>query len=362
MNDTLPTVLTRFGHDLEHAITRELSGPQPTPPPPRRRRRILGGALAGCAVAGAAAAAVVLVATGSNSTNSRWDRHVLRAADIALPKPAPGTILHLSVTQTMSPGARGNNALRVPKLDAEGWFEQGAPDRSLTREQVPGEQPTWQTDAGLYDPATRRVYLSTRFPSSHPRLTLTRRHTGGGYELRIATAYGPVHETVTAAQARGLRTHTDAISWEAGLNASHKFFLYAGIVPRAQESAAGSAGPPSSTAPTFPAQLHRLLQAGNARVIGRTTVAGRAAIKIAVSHVSGYQRITYDVDPGTYQPIELDYYGISSKDLTRIVFHTYHQLPVKGNARVLRIPAPKGTRVDHNPAGIFEHTPPQLFW
>ena len=52
----------------------------------------------------------------------------------------------------------------------------------------------------------------------------------------------------------------------------------------------------------------------------------------------------------------------SSIDLTRIVFHTYQQLSIKGNARLLRLPTSPGTRVDHNPVGIFEHTHPILFW
>jgi hypothetical protein len=48
--------------------------------------------------------------------------------------------------------------------------------------------------------------------------------------------------------------------------------------------------------------------------------------------VPGYQKMTYYVDPTTYRPIELDKYGSSSKDLTRLVFHVYQQLPTKRNA------------------------------
>lgn len=362
MNDTPPTVLTQFGADLERAIAREISTPQPTPPPRRRRkgrwRRLIGAAVS-CAVAGAAAA-VVIVAAGSGTSSSGWDQRVLRAADIALPKPAPGTILHLSVTQTMTPSARGTSALLVPTLNGEGWFEQGPPYRSLTREQVPGHQPTWQTSSRLYDPATHRVYLSVRFPSPHPHLTLTPRGADGSFTLRIATSYGPVRETVTAAQARGVRTGVDEIQWIAGLNASHKFFLSANIVPKA--SNVNSVGPYASTSLKFPAQLHRLLQSGNARVVGRATVDGRAAIRIAISGVSGYHRMTYYVDPASYRPIELDDYGSSSTDLTRIVFHTYQQLPIKDNAHLLRLPTSPGTSIDRNSAGIFQHTPPLLFW
>jgi hypothetical protein len=357
VNDTLPTALTQFGDDLQRAIARELSTPRPTPPP--RRHRPLRVGIAACCVA-ASAAAVVAVRGGS--ADSAWDQHVLRAAEIALPKPAPNTIVHVSVTQTMTPSVRGNSALLVPILDAEGWFQQGAPYRSVTREQVPGQTPTWQTSSRLYDPATKRVYVYPQFPSRHPRFTLTKTGRDDLVTLRIATSYGPVRETLTAAQARGLRTGADLIQWIAGLNASHKFFLSAGVVPRAQASNVGSAGPPSSTSLTFPARLQRLLQSGNARVVGRTTADGRAAIKIAISGVSGYHRMTYYVDPATYRPIELDEYGSSSSALTRIVFHAYQQLPIKGNVRLLRLPTPPGTTVDHNPTGIFEHTPPLLLW
>lgn len=364
MNDTLPTVLTRFGNDLENAIARELLTPQPTPPPRRRRprrRRILGGAAASCAVAGAAAAAVAIVATSGGSIGSAWDQHVLRAAEIALPKPAPGTVLHVSVTQTMTRSARGNSALLVPTLDAEGWFEQGPPWRSVTREQVPGHQPTWQTSSRLYDPATKRVYVNPPFPSSHPRFTLTRRGRDGVITLRIATSYGPVRETVTTAHARGLRTGADAIQWVASLNASHKYFLGATVVSKAQAPHVSFAVP-NLTSLTFPTQLHRLLQSGHARVAGRVTVDGRAAIKITIPGTPDNQRGTYYVDPTTYRPIELDTNGSSSQEITRIVFHTYQQLPIKGNTRLLHLPTPPGTSVDHNPTGIFEHIPPLLLW
>ncbi len=362
MNDTLPSALTQFGNDLERAIARELAAPEPTPPPRRgrTRRHWMLAAAASCAVA--AAVAAVIVATDSDSTNSAWDQHVLRAAEIALPKPAPGTIVHVSVTQTMTPSARGHSALLVPTLDAEGWFEQGPPYRSLTREQVPGHQPTWQTNSGLYDPATNRIYVGVRFPSSHPRFTQTRTDRDGIVTLRIATAYGPVRQTVTRAQARGLRTGADAIQWVAGLNASHQFFLQASVISTTNAPSVSSAGPPSGTSLTFPAQLHRLLQSGNARVVGRVTVDGRAAIRIAISGVSGYDRMTYYVDPATYAPIELDDYGSSSTNLTRLVFHTDQQLPTKGNGRLLRPPTSPGTRVDHDPAGILEHTPPLVLW
>ena len=206
------------------------------------------------------------------------------------------------------------------------------------------------------------MYVDPTFPSSHPHFTLTKTRRQGVLTLRVKTAYGRVSRPITSKQARDLRRGVDELAWFAGLSRSHRFFLSASVVPKAQGASIGSDGPPSSTALTFPAQLHQLLQSGNARVVGRATAAGHAAIKIAISGVSGYQRMTYYVDPTTYRPIELDYYGSSAKDLTRIVFHSYQQLPLKGNARLLRLPTTQSTTVDHDPAGIYTHLAPLLFW
>jgi hypothetical protein len=261
----------------------------------------------------------------------------------------------------MTPGARGNSARLVPTVNAEGWFQQGPPYRSVTREQVPGQTPTWQTSSRVYDPATQRVYVQPPLPGSHPRFTLTKDGRNGVITLRITTSYGPVRQPVTAAQARALRTGTDGILWVAGLNASHRFFLDAAVVPPAQSSQT-MLEQPNSLSLIFPAQLHRLLQSGHARVAGRVTVDGRTAIKIAISGVPGYRKMTYYVDPTTYRPIELDNYGSSPKDLTRLVFHNYQQLPIKGNARLLGLNSSAGTSVDHNPASFYQHIPPLLLW
>ena len=361
MNDTVPTALTQFGAELEGAIARELSTGEPTPPPRERRsrfrRRMVVGVAVGFALAGAAAAVAVVV-SGGGSGDSAFDQHVLRAAAIALPTPSPSTILHVSVTQTMTPGARGDSAHLVPTLDAEGWFQQGPPYRSVTREQVPGQPPILQTSSRVYDPATDQAYAVPILPD-RPQFTLTNSPDGMD-TLQVATAYGPVRQTVSRPQARALRAGTDAILLIGSWN-GHKFSVSASVTPKTQATG-NSVSAPTSTSLTFPARLHRLLQSGNARVAGRVTVDGRAAIKITISGVSGYQRLTYYVDPTTYQPIELDSYGFSDADITRLVFHVYQQLPTKGNARLLRLHTAAGTTVDHNPAGFYLHLPPLLFW
>jgi hypothetical protein len=364
------SALDRFERSLVDASDRlsertvhELLAPGTSPPPRRRwssRRRMLIGAAASFAVAGAAAG-VVLVVSGGGSTDSTWDQHVLRAAEIALPTPAPNTIVHISATQTMTPSARGDSNLLVPTLDAEGWFQQGAPYRSLTREQVPGQTPTWQTGSRIYDPATRRVYVHPPFPSSHPRFTQTKTSQGDTVTLQIATAYGPVRATATAAQIRALHTGADLIEWSESWN-GHRLGLGATVIPSAPSSMTSLDQQPSSQSLSFPAQLHRLLQSGHARVAGRVTVDGRRAITIAISGVPGYQRSTYYVDPTTYKPIELDNYGVHPNDLTRLVFHTDQQLPLKDNTQLLRLHTPAGTTVDHNPGGYYGHIPPLVIW
>ena len=368
----MSSALDRFERSLveasdrlsEWTVQEGLAPGTSSPPPPRRhrspRRRMLIGAAASCALAGAAAGVVLLV-RGGGSANSTWDQHVLRAAEIALPKPAPNTIVHISVTQTMTRGARGSSNLLVPTLDAEGWFQQGAPYRSLTREQVPGQSPTWQTGSRVYDPATKRVYVHPPFPSSHPRFTQTKTGRGGTLTLRIVTAYGPVRATATAAQIRALRTRADLIEWIQSWN-GHELVLGATVIRSVPASNVSSDQQPSGTSLSFPAQLHRLLQSGHARVAGRVTVDGRSAIKIAIAGVSGYQRSTYYVDPKTYKPIELDNYGVHTNDLTRLIFHSDQQLPLKGNTRLLRLDTAAGTTVDHSPGGYYRHIPPLVLW
>ena len=45
-----------------------------------------------------------------------------------------------------------------------------------------------------------------------------------------------------------------------------------------------------------------------------------------------------------------------------LVFHTYEQLPVKGNARLLRLHTSAGTTIDRSATGYFRHMPATLLW
>jgi hypothetical protein len=361
VNDTLPNSLTGFGDELRRAITRELEAPEWTPPlhqRPQRRLRILVGAVAGCAVA----AAAVVVATGAGSGSSFSDAQVLRAAAIALPKPAPNTIVHVSVTQTMTPAARRDTvSTAAPTVNAEGWFQQGGQYRSVTRETLPEGTPIWESDTEIYEPASKRSYVMPSLPGGHPRYTLAKTD-GGSYSLRIVSPDGPVEQTVSAAEAQALRTGVDQISWSETWN-GRTAALQPLVMPTARSLKASTASQPNDTSLSFAAQLHQLLQSGRARVAGRVTVDDRSAIKIEIPGAHGKLWMTYYVDPTTYRPIEYDTYGFGNpQDVTRLVFHAYQLLPVKGNARLLRLPTAAGTTVDRNATAYFQHMPAPLFW
>jgi hypothetical protein len=167
---------------------------------------------------------------------------------------------------------------------------------------------------------------------------------------------------VTATEAHALRTGADQIFWSETWN-GHKPALHPTIFPTARTLHMTQAQQPGGVSLSFPAQLHRSLQSGRAQVAGRVTADGRAAIKIEILGEDHKPWLTYYVDPRTYQPIELDSYGAgSTEDVTRLVFHTYQRLPIKGNERLLRLPAPTGTMVDHNATEYFQHLPAPLFW
>ena len=363
MNGSLPESLIEFKDELQRGITRELTTPAATLPAPRRTRRrgrIAVGAIAGGAVA--AALAAVLVAAGGGAGGRVSAAQILRAAAIALPKPAPRTIVHISVTQALTPGARRNTGnTAAASANAEGWFQQGGEYRSVTRVTLPGGTPIWESDGRVYDAATRRLYVLPPLPSGHPRYTLTR-ITAGSYSLRVLGPDGPIHQTVSAATARGLRSGADQVDWAEAWN-GHTARLLPLISPTARSMRSSVSDQPNDTSLTFAAQLHQLLESGRARVAGHVTIDSRAAIKIQIPGADGRLWMTYYVDPQSYRPIEYDIYGFGNpRDQTRLIFHAYQVLPQKGNVRLLRLRTRKGTTVDRNPTSYFLHSPAPVFW
>jgi hypothetical protein len=360
VNDTLPLSLTEFGDQLERAIDLELETrsqePAPRRRPPRRRRAVLS-AIAGCVIAAVTAAVILLTSAGSD--RAAWSQHILRAAAFALPAPNPHTIIHVSVTQTMTPSAQRGSGNPAAQLTAEGWFQQGGARRSVTEQTEPGRGTIWQAGGRLYDTATHRVYLPPALPNGHPHYTLSKQ-VDGSYTLRVDGPDGLIEQTTTAAEADALRSGTDQISWAETWN-GHRARLQPLIGPSSKSIRADETQQPDQVSLTFSAQLHRLLQSGRAQVTGHSTIDGRAAIKIALPGTDGPWMVYY-VDPDTYRPIEFDLYGAGKlTNRTRVIFHAYNRLPLEGNTKLLRLPVPPGTPVEHNPTQYFQRTPPPLF-
>lgn len=159
-----------------------------------------------------------------------------------------------------------------------------------------------------------------------------------------------------------MRSGADQITWAETWN-GHKAALQPMVNPTGRFALTTQVQQPNDTSLSFPAQLHRLLESGHARVDGRVTVDGRTAIKIELPGAHQQLWMTYYVDPTTYRPIELDNYGFGNpNDVTRLMFHTYQQLPLKDNERLLRLHPRAGTTVDRTATGYFQHLPPPLFW
>jgi plasmid stabilization system protein ParE len=367
VSDTVPRSLIEFGAQLERAIDRDRRRPDAGPPasPDRhrnrrrsRRRPVLIGVLG----AGGTAAVVVsvLMTTGAGSGRSAWTRHVLRAAAIALPAADPHTIVHVSITQTMTPQARRNSGDPAAELTAQGWFQQGGARRAVTEEARPGQGAIWQAGGRIYDTATRRVYELRPLPDGPAHPSLTRRRDGT-YRLVVRGPHGPVRQTVTAAEARALRAGTDEVSWAETWN-GHRARLAPLVGPSRRTIAADSRRQPDQVSLAFSAQLHRLLQSGRARVSGHRTVEGRPAIAISLAGADGKPWEVYYVDPATYRPLAFDLYGFGSlADRTRVIFHAYERLPTRGHTRLLRLPAPPGTPIERDATAYFRHLPPALF-
>ena len=364
MSKVLPPSLVRFGEELERAIDLEIESSALARTPRRRapqtRRQITRFAAIGvCTAAAVTALAILLTAGGSRQ--SPWSRHVLRAAEFALPAADPHTIIHVSITQTMDAQARRGSGNPAAILTAQGWFQQGGSRRSVTEETIPGRGTIWQADSRLYDAATHRVYVMPQLPNGHPHYVIVTHGADSTLTLRVDGPHGLITQTITAAEARALRAGTDQVFWAETWN-GHRARLQPLIGPRFSTIKAKSRQQPDQVSLTFSAQLHRLLQSGRAQVDGHSTVDGQAAIKIALPGVDNRPFEAYYVDARTYAPIEFDLYGAGKlTNRTRVVFHSYDRLPLRGNQRVLRLPVPTGTRVVNSATQYFRHDPPPIF-
>jgi hypothetical protein len=304
----------------------------------RRRRTTVALRLAAVGAAAAVVAGAVVLAGDDGGAVTPASAAVVRHAIAALAQPA-GTILHVDMRGTQDNG----NGTSIAWRD-ESWQLNAAPYSRRQIETKPDGTTVESANVGkveqVYDPATDTIYASgpADQPRSHrhPQRTYwlfpgPRPHT---YTLRAAVFYirqghvpkakpGGPRETIviTAHQAKALKDGTDVLTWkrvEARRPGTHAQFRLAVVPASSVKHAPGDADPSS---PAFSGEILALLRSGRAHVVGHATVHGRDALQIR----SNDGHTTYDVDPKTYAPIELDTTGTDGG--TSLFFETYEVLP-----------------------------------
>jgi hypothetical protein len=371
VNSDLPTSLTRFGEELERAIRRELTAPAVTTAatarPSRRPRVRLAARSVLVLVIAAAAVLAVLSRLTPTAAQSAWARQVVaRAAAVALaPAHSSRTILHIAVTETLSPQAQRGSATTTAALSEEGWIQQGPPwnQRLLVH---PAGGPVYEEgeNAGrIYNVTTNEVYPGISTPTGKPKYTLRRGAKPGTYRLRAKLPHGFETSTITAGDAKLVRDGTDQVSWAITWN-GHVQRLQALVLPSARSLKSGpSLSLPNPSSLSFARQLRALLFSGHARVSRVTTDDGKPAIEIASVHPLDGPRTIYYVDPTTYAPIELDTYGFDNpKDVTRARFSVYQSLALAGHRNLLRVTIPRSARIDRTPADYWRAAGQPLFF
>jgi hypothetical protein len=334
VNSALPASLTSYRGALEDAVRRDVA---------RRRRRTV-------AVRwGAAAAAVAAAALGALSLVSRHAEGasvVDRAA--AAVAASPGTILHVDVL-----GSQTNGDGSVVTWRDESWQQQSPPYERRQVETSPDgsvtESGSSNTSDEVFDPARNTIYVSAHSaeqPYAMDHWDLKPGPRPGTALLRFGDVeHGRILSTavITTAQAKALRTGTDAI----GLRVSKGAPGYSVTViarPKVQQAPreTPTADPTSSG---FRGQILALLHSGDARVVGHERVDGMDTIAIA----SADGHTTYYVDPGSYRPVELRTRGTDGG--TALRFRTYETLELGANRGLLSLAAQHPTaRVDRDPA------------
>jgi hypothetical protein len=311
------------------------------------------------AVAGTAAAVVVGTAIavigeqGGDVTPA--SAAVIRHARAAL-LPAAGTILHVDMTGTQNNG----DGTTVTWRD-ESWQQNGAPYDRRQVETTPAGTTTESANVGtteqVYDPSTNTIYESASTGAgqkqklfltpgprpgtyvAHPTMYLV--HRNGTFRV-VPGKRGSV--VITARQAKELRAGTARLSWKRSSSPDALNGHALTVVNRPSPASSQDGADPSSS--DFRSQILALLQSGGASVVGHATVDGRDTLEIR----SADAQTTYYVDPGTYDPVELDTTGTDGG--TSLRFTTWEELPATdANDALLSLTAqhPSAT-VDHNQA------------
>lgn len=350
MNEALPSSLLRFGDALERAIENELRGA-----PIRRRPGRLTLKLALVPVAAGLAAFAIVSSLASRAVPSAWASQVLgRAASVLVRSDSPRTILHIALTETLTPLAVKGSASNVAMFTEDGWLQQGPPyrQRVLVR---PDEGHVYETGStpGIYDVTANVLHVGPRFPVGSPRYTVLPGPRAGTFRVRVKLPHGYDTVTESAGTVRALRSGADQLGVAIGWN-GHSQQTFPIITPKSRRTESAQQVQPNASSALFATQLRAVLASGHARVTGPTTIDGHSAIEIVAPHPSSGPAMTYYVDPHTYAPVELDIYGFDSvKDLTRIRFRAYQAIPLAGHAKLLRFTLPANARVDRKAADYW---------
>jgi hypothetical protein len=335
VNGTLPNSLTAYRDALEDAARRDLGRS-------RSRRRLRLTVVAVAVAAGALGALSLVLRHGAGG--SVVDR---AAAAVAA---SPGTILHVDLH-----GSQTNPDGSTVTWRDESWEQQSPPYAGRQIETSPdgsvAETASTGTADELYDPARNTIYIRpqvTEKPYAMDSWDLKPGPRPGTVVLRVGDVKaGRIFGTavITTAQAEALRKHTDVIGFKLskrnGVAAPTVTVMPAPNLPKAKPETPDA--DPTSTG--FRGQILTLLRSGGAHVVGHRTIDGQDTIEIA----SADGHTTYYVDPGSYQPVELDTRGTGGG--TELRFPSYERLELDGNEQLLSLAAQHpGARLDRDAA------------
>jgi hypothetical protein len=222
-----------------------------------------------------------------------------------------GTILHVTVVGRQNNGDGSESTWRD-----ESWQSTSKPYERRQLEQI-GNDPATETSSvgdaeALYDAKKDTVYVRDEAAPVQPSGKVLRWYDGAGKVHRVVANRGrPAPPT---------ETENDPIE------------------------------------EPFRREVLELLRSGDARELGRVTVAGRDAIRIVGQGGSA----TYFVDPSTYNPIEFRTRGTGGS--TSLRFVVYETLPLTASTRdLLNVRAQHpDARVNHDPAA-FQAAQSRLF-
>jgi hypothetical protein len=330
--------LIRYEQQLEAAVRADLA---------RRRRRRLAGRVA-LACSGAAAVALGALSVfghGSTVVRPASAESVVRRSLAALAH-KPDTILHVRML-----GSQQNGDGSTVSWSDESWQAESPPyGRRAIQIGTDGSKVESTSDTHgeqVYDSATNTIYVGPRPAAGSPE-ELNRPHLlpglrPGTFILRVGPARrGALTLVITAAQARAFRAGTLGIGFKLGKPGGSVDDAKLVLMPIQKRP--GKTSPsrtPDPWSPAFRDQILELLSSGGARVVGHKTIDGRETIEIS----SDDGHTVYFVDPGNYQPVELDTHGTDGG--TELRFRVYELLPIAGNGDLLSLAAQHPTaRVD----------------